>query len=224
MTAMPSPYRKVDEEETRCYPAETSKSVVGNNEAYDENLLLLARLNVHGSDMERVEFVMEDEGLGPVPEKIDYIGSLLLFNSAINPYKNYTTLDNLVSSGRGAKEEIAANKALASAPATMLNGDLLPDIIGLDLTFKPEMGQMADLQLPSNLPLDFLAGDVNYEGEALPSIAPSAVMANYNLPQLTDGSFKTGPSAIEARSTGAPPAAPSGASTGTVQGSAAGGR
>ena len=201
-----SPVHRQADEETRYFPADPEKSLVGNNEATDDNLLLLTRLNVHGSDMERVEFVMEDEGLGPVPEKVDYVGSLLLFNSAINPYKNYTTLDNLVSSGRAGKEDIAVAKGLASAPATMTNGDLLPDIQGIDLTFKPEMGQMADLQLPSNLPLDFLA-DINYEGDALPSIAPSAAKANYSLPQITDGGYKPSPSATEPMGA-APPAAP----------------
>ena len=99
MSVNPPPHREASDD-TRYYPADPVKSLIGNNEATDENLLLLTRLNVHGSDMERVEFVMEDEGLGPVPEKVDFVGSLLLFNSAVNPYKNYTTLDNLVSSGR----------------------------------------------------------------------------------------------------------------------------
>ena len=208
MANMPPVHREANED-TRYFPADPEKSLVGNDEATDDNLLLLTRLNVHGSDMERVEFVMEDEGLGPVPEKVDYVGSLLLFNSAINPYKNYTTLDNLVSSGRAGKEDIAVTKGLASAPATMMNGDLLPDIQGIDLTFKPEMGQMADLQLPSNLPLDFLA-DIKYEGDALPSIAPSAAKANYLLPQITDGGYKPSPSATEPMGglPAAPPSAP----------------
>ena len=206
MSVNPPPHREASDD-TRYYPADPVKSLIGNNEATDENLLLLTRLNVHGSDMERVEFVMEDEGLGPVPEKVDFVGSLLLFNSAVNPYKNYTTLDNLVSSGRSGKEDIAVNKGLASAPATLVNGDILPDITGIDLTFKPEMGQMNDLQLPSNLPLDFLA-DINYEGEALPSIAPSAAKSNFNLPQITDGGYKMAPSATEPMTASLPPPAP----------------
>ena len=47
---------------------------------------------------------------------------------------------------------------LASAPSTLVSGDSLADAVGLDLTFKPQMGEMASLALPSNLPLDFLAG------------------------------------------------------------------
>jgi hypothetical protein len=51
------------------------------------------------------------------------------------------------------------NKVLASAPKTLISGDALPDIAALDLTFRPEMGVHATLELPSNLPLDFLAGE-----------------------------------------------------------------
>lgn len=49
------------------------------------------------------------------------------------------------------------NKALAQAPSTILSGDALPDIGGLDLLFKPSMGEMSSLALPENLPLDFIA-------------------------------------------------------------------
>lgn len=60
---------------------------------------------------------------------------------------------------RREKEVEADGKGgLASAPSTLISGDSLVDAVGLDLTFKPQMGEMASLALPSNLPLDFLAG------------------------------------------------------------------
>jgi hypothetical protein len=120
-------------------------------------LTIVTRINSNNREMERVEFIMEDEGLGPMPRNITTIGSLLLFNSHVNVYKNYQTLDNLISGGRekAAKEE--ATKQLASAPVTLVSGDALPDIAGLDLTFKPTMGEMTSLALPENLPLDFIA-------------------------------------------------------------------
>ncbi len=55
-------------------------------------------------------------------------------------------------------EEGSDAKALAQAPTTLVSGEALPDILALDLTYKPQMGEMAALALPSNLPLDFLAG------------------------------------------------------------------
>ena len=92
-------------------------------------------------------------------------------------------------------------RALAQAPATLVMGDSLPDIEGLDLTYKPQMGELSALALPSNLPLDFLA-DIHFDGAALPSIAPSshrgAGAADYSLPQLTDGSTGTAAQASQA--------------------------
>lgn len=142
---------------------ESKKSAVGNSEASEELNAIVARVNSYGTDIVREEFVMEDEGIGKLPFNIPSIGSMLLFNSNISPYQEYQTLDNLVSSGRDkiAKED-EKKASLASAPMTMLSGEALPDIAGMDLTFKPEMGQMSSLSLPANLPLDFLAGLLNF--------------------------------------------------------------
>jgi hypothetical protein len=155
---MPPSSRPPDDEK-RYLVAEAKKSALTSDSYSDELQIILGRLNSVGSDMERVEFIMEDKGLGPLPAYLDSVGSLLLFNSDINPYKEYQTLDNLLSSGRTkiVNDDEGKNR-LGAAPSTLLNGDALPDIGGIDLTFKPEMGDMAALALPSNLPLDFIAG------------------------------------------------------------------
>lgn len=88
MAAATSPYRDVGDDE-QYHPPNARASCVGNSEATAQCHLLLGRINTHGSDMERVEFVMEDEGLGPLPASVQSVGSMLLFNSSINPYKNY---------------------------------------------------------------------------------------------------------------------------------------
>ena len=68
---------------------------------------------------------------------------------------------------RTSEESIADSKPLASAPASLLLGVMQPDLVALDLTFKPTRGTVAALALPTNLPLDFVAGkfftqDVQY--------------------------------------------------------------
>ena len=88
MSEPTSPYRDVGDDE-QYHPPHPRASSVGNSEATAQCHLLLGRINTHGSDMERVEFVMEDEGLGPLPSSVLSVGSMLLFNSNINPYKNY---------------------------------------------------------------------------------------------------------------------------------------
>jgi hypothetical protein len=139
------------------FPATIQSSLVGNGELTEETQSIYNRLNSYGKEMTRVEFLMEDNGLGSLPPTISSIGSILLFNSNINPYKNYQTLDNLASSGREKTNKEEKAKGLESAPMTILSGDALPDIQGLDLMFKPSMGEMASLALPDNLPLDFIA-------------------------------------------------------------------
>ena len=59
---------------------------------------------------------------------------------------------------RTSEESIADSKPLASAPASLLLGVMQPDLVALDLTFKPTRGTVAALALPTNLPLDFVAG------------------------------------------------------------------
>lgn len=138
-------------------PANTSSSLLQQQDLQSEVINIFARVNSQGRDIERVEFTMEDEGLGPVPVHVTSISSILLFNSSVNVYKNYETLDNLETTGREKIMKDEASKQLASAPATLVSGDALPDIAGLDLTFKPTMGEMSSLALPENLPLDFIA-------------------------------------------------------------------
>ena len=72
MHTMPSPYRPIDDE-IIYDPAEPRQSVVGNRELSQEVSLLYSRLNAYGSDMERVEFIMEDEGLGRFVTNICHI-------------------------------------------------------------------------------------------------------------------------------------------------------
>lgn len=81
-------------------PADPNKSSIGNRDLSAEILLVYSRLNKHGTDLLRVEMVMDDKGLGPLPPLVPSVGSLMLFNSNINPYKNYQALDNLLSAGR----------------------------------------------------------------------------------------------------------------------------
>ena len=197
---MPNPYRSVDDD-LQYVCADPKKSSIANEELTSELQALLSRLNSYGTDIERVEFIMEDKGLGSLPLVIPSVGSLLLFNSSINPYKSYQTLDNLFTTGRSkardAEDGVVTKTPLASAPISLLSRDTLPDLNGLDLTFKPSLGEVSALALPANLPLDFVAVDIHYTGMALPSIAPSSFSAikPYGPPMLPPA-FVADPSAV----------------------------
>eukprot|EP01038_Epipyxis_sp_PR26KG_P005982 gene5982-8238_t len=208
MNEMPSPYRDVVDD-VIYLPATANKSILINRELQSEVQDIMLRINTYNTDLERVEFIMEDQGIGPIPRSTMTVGSLLLFNSNINLYKEYQTQDNLVSAGRQKSVEDEVTKGLGSAPSTMLSGDALPDIQALDLTFKPSMGEMSSLALPTNLPLDFLA-NIQFSGVDLPSIAPSShAKANYSLPQITDGGLSYAPTTKQPKQTSAPPLPPS---------------
>jgi len=62
-----------------------------------DSLQLFTINTISKNESKRVEFIMEDEGLGELPDSITSMGSLLLFNTKINPYKAYKNMDNLLS-------------------------------------------------------------------------------------------------------------------------------
>ncbi|RYH19731.1 hypothetical protein EON65_25620, partial [archaeon] len=171
-TDVRTPYRDVIED-VHYLPATYGESVVGNTELAVDVYAIANRLNMQSQSQERVEFIMEDNGLGPLPSHLNSVSSMLLFNSHVNPYREYRALDNLLSSGREKTLQEEKAKTLASAPTTLISGDALPDIQALDLLFKPSMGEMTALALPENLPLDFIA-NIQFSAVDLPSIAPSA--------------------------------------------------
>lgn len=210
LSSVSDPYREDDDIYSLPHPTKTS---IGNPELSAELLTIYCRLNSHNSDMRKVEFIMEDKGLGPLPATLPSVGSLLLYNSNVNPYKNYQHLDNLeASAATREKQADADSKGIATAPKTLIDGDLLPDIDQVDLNFRPEMGDLSNFALPDNLPLDFIA-DISFQGMVLPSIAPSALYnnnkANLDLPQLTDGgiAMEPGPPPPDAGIPPPPPAA-----------------
>lgn len=94
-----SPYREAVDD-VQYFPLLPKHSVVNNPELNNEVITILGRLNSYGTDMERIEFIIEEQGLGKLPEYIPSVGSLLLFNSDINLYNDYQTQDNLVTTGR----------------------------------------------------------------------------------------------------------------------------
>jgi len=148
-----------------------------SSQYYNEDLLqdltvLYSRMNLNDHEEKRVEFLMEEQGLGSLPPHISSVGSLLLFNSDVNPYKNYEARDNLESTGKSREVKRTTKEELHDAPKSLIDGDALPEIAGLDLTYKPKVGVTSDFAAPSDLPLDFLA-DIRFEA-ALPAINPSA--------------------------------------------------
>jgi WAS protein family homolog 1 len=166
--------------------------------------------------MESIAEVTQADGLGRLPSYLPSISSVLLFNSAENPYKEYVSLNNL--EGVGGTDRAKAQQGLADAPITLVEGANYTGYTGgPNFVYTPELTDLPTFDLPQNLPLGQLA-DIQFAGnEAMSqSIAPSLA----NLPGLPSGSSflaleapkqrRTAPKDDNAlSSSGAPPPPPS---------------
>lgn len=125
------------------------RSGVEDVEMRNEVTDLFVRLNPNNTDMVRVEIMMEEEGLSTLPEYGNgNVSSLLLFNSSKCVYKEYSGVNNLAGEEMEERDSTTERKKdMQNAPQTLLDGDLLPDVAAMDLTFKPELGGEIDVYL-----------------------------------------------------------------------------
>lgn len=128
------------------------------------------------------------EGLGRLPSQVASVSSLLLFNTASNPYKKYVSLDNLAVGPEGPEAPPEESKALSAAPKTVAEGEVLPEGELEQWTYRPVLGQVPEFNLPASLPnLPMVAQDLLYtatSSQDLPAIAPSLPPALPTLDQL----------------------------------------
>lgn len=114
------------------------------------------------------------DGLGRLPDHLPSISSLLLFNTTENPYKKYISLDNLSGKELKKKEEtnVGRAKLLGEAPKTFTQGDTLPVVSTLEYNYRPVLGEVPELKLPSVLPKLKNVADISWSSTVQP-IAPS---------------------------------------------------
>ena len=124
------------------------------------------------------------EGLGSLPRHLPSVSSLLLFNTAENPYKKYVLLDPLEGAKTKTREVIQEEK-ISDAPLSITQGEELGRGQQEDFQYVPVLGELSELEVPDTLALPFVASDVFYSGDVGQSIAPS--LANVpELPNLAD--------------------------------------
>ena len=123
------------------------------------------------------------EGLGSLPRHIESVSSLLLFNTAENPYKKYVILDPLSGAQTKTREAVDQENQLPDAPESILKGEMLERGPQDSTIYQPIMADLPELEVPLSLPtLTHVAFDEAYSAELGPSIAPS--LANTNVPDL----------------------------------------
>ncbi len=189
----------------RMFPANDGSSADAPSQA--EMLDLLWRAN----QVIESELTPDIQGIGPLPADLESVASYLLYNSVETPYTEYDeTLDNMQSVRQRDAIEEETRRKMAAQGSTLLSGDQLPAVQGLDKTYKPTMKSQPSMQFQTNLDfganLPAVASDTAWSGgaddEALGSIAPSALtLALPDVPMIADA-----PPA----SAGAPASAPAG--------------
>jgi len=108
---------------------------------------------------------------------------LLLFNTNENPYKKYKMGNNLEYTNRRLREKMDEN-IITEAPKTVKEGDELPINSQENVTYRPVLGSVPQINLPNALPLSMVATDgFSYQGESQ-VFAPSAL--HEILPDIED--------------------------------------
>ncbi|KAF6037575.1 WASHC1 [Bugula neritina] len=131
---------------------------------------------------------VSEAGLGRLPNNLDSVSSLLLFNTAENPYKKYVMLDprGVVTKTRAAdSDEILGPD---EAPTTIAIGEVIDPQSKETYLYRPDLGEVPTISVPDTLPDLFdVADDMTYGAETGPSIAPSVFGLDAStLPELPD--------------------------------------
>ena len=146
------------------------------------------------------------EGLGRLPRHLPSISSLLLFNTAENPYKKYVVLDPLEGAKTKTRDKIGDEEnKLSEAPVTITKGEELQRGQQDSIMYVPLMPELPELDVPEMLQLPYVASDMFFQGDSMASIAPS--LANTAVPDLPNLADPDAPAATAATS-GQPPPPP----------------
>ena len=166
------------------------------------------RLKVQSSDDPEM-----GEGLGRLPRHLPSVSSLLLFNTAENPYKKYVVLDPLEGAKTKTRDKIGEDEnKLSEAPVTITKGEELQHGQQDSIMYVPLMPELPELDVPEMLQLPYVASDMFFQGDSMASIAPS--LANTNVPELPNLADPDAPAA-SAPASGAPPPPPADSGGGT---------
>lgn len=151
------------------------------------------------------------EGLGRLPRHLPSVSSLLLFNTAENPYKKYVVLDPLEGAKTKTRDKIGEEEKPSEAPVTITKGEELQRGQQDSIMYVPLMPELPELDVPEMLQLPYVASDMFFQGDSMASIAPS--LANTAVPELPNLADPDAPAAT-APASGQPPPSDSGSGSG----------
>lgn len=145
-----------------------------------------ALMNVKLRHLKQKAVSEESEGLGGLPEYLPSVTSLLLFNTSDNPYKKYVYTDPLSGHVKTTTRDkiMEEQQTLDEAPTSILTGEELGRYQGAsDVTYRPKLDALPELEVPNVLNLPNIADDWLYNADLGRPIAPS--LANtLDLPEI----------------------------------------
>ena len=122
------------------------------------------KLSYHNIRAKKSNETDRGEGLGKLPKGLTSVSSLLLFNTAENPYKKYVMLDPLsgaVTKTRTAIED--EESQLGEAPTTITNREQIDRAVADNYLYMPGLGEVPEIDVPAYLPdLPGVADDLSY--------------------------------------------------------------
>jgi WAS family protein 1 len=123
-------------------------------------------------------------GLGDIPNDVDCVNDLLLYNSGKNLYKNFVMSDALEVSQQIKEQEHNDSTSIGAAPLSISERSTLTRSSTQTYFYTPNLGEVPALDVPLDLPdLPNVADDLRYDTELGPGIAPS-VTTTPNIPDL----------------------------------------
>ena len=161
----------------------------------------LLNLRVRQRGMRTARMQLDDpeqgEGLGSLPKHLPSVSSLLLFNTAENPYKKYVVLDPLSGAMTKTRDKLTEEEhELSEAPITITQGEELGRGPQDSVMYVPPVPELPELEVPETLPhLLYIAADEFYTADVGQSIAPS--LANVAVPDLPNLADPDAPAANE---------------------------
>jgi WAS family protein 1 len=92
------------------------------------------------------------EKLAPIPPFVTSSASSVLFNARRDAFADHSPLDNLSGENLVRRDDERVDDEVHEAPQTVRLGDELPEVERIEYSYKPILGDVPDINVPTTLP------------------------------------------------------------------------
>ena len=158
------PYKSIFSGSGSCAEIERASVPINSRHRPVDGRVMKERLSYHRINAKKQSGEDRGEGLGKLPKNLESVSSLLLFNTAENPYKKYVMLDPLsgaVTKTRTAIED--EESQIGEAPSTITNKEQIERGMADSYLYMPGLGEVPEIDVPAYLPdLPGVADNLSY--------------------------------------------------------------